>query len=60
MDEDLEFYIKYGKEMDERMKKACEHESLDGECLEYGEMCFYEDQTLCPDYSLKWGTNNKK
>ncbi len=43
-----------------RDKEECEHESYpSGECLEFNEMCFYEDQTLCPEYGPKYKINKK-
>ena len=44
---------KEAREAGERVKMECEHSNASGECLEYKEMCYYEDQKKCPKYSPK-------
>ena len=48
------------EERTKRLERGCEHESYpSGECLEFNEMCFYEDQTLCPNYAPMYINKNK-
>ncbi len=37
------------------LKEVCKHLTNDGYCLQFNEICFYdEDMKLCPDYSPKY------
>lgn len=43
------------REAPEELKKECEHMAIrGGKCLLYNEMCFHEEQNLCPDYAPKY------
>jgi len=49
-----------GYETLEDLKEICEHiDELSGYCYEFKEACFYEDQTLCSEYSPKWRDKEK-
>ena len=42
------------KETGEELREECEHSTIGGECLEFGEMCFFEDQKECSKYRPKF------
>ncbi len=45
---------KEAREAGKRLKIECKHSKTNGECLEYNEMCYFEDQEKCPKYSSKY------
>lgn len=51
---------KEAEQAGEMLKKECGHSRLTGECLEYNEMCYFEDQEKCPEYVPKDEVKNKK
>lgn len=50
------------KEASKTLEEGCEHSiwGWEWECLLHNEMCYYENQTLCPNYAPKYINKNKK